>query len=130
MTEGTLAQAGLFPFFGDTYAFNGTTPTVATSIINIPANEIIEAAAFSFINTTESYEITSNDLFGIGGTTELNLTGSGAVTLLGTHSYSGDTTIDNGSSLQIGGSFSVAELTNSQSTVSYTHLTLPTTPYV
>lgn len=115
LTEGTLAQAGLFPFFGDTYAFNGTTPTVATSIINIPANEIIEAAEFSFINTTESYEITSNDLFGIGGTTELNLTGSGAVTLLGTHSYSGDTTIDNGSSLQIGGSSSVAELTNSQS---------------
>ena len=61
----------------------------------------VSATAFSFINNAVNYTVTSSDSNGISGSSSVNISGGGLVTLVGTHSYTGATTISAGT-LQLG----------------------------
>lgn len=82
--------------FGDAYWDNSATVAVTQNTINI-AGGGVSTGTVLFQNTGAlSYTVNSSDALGITGTTAVAITGGGTVTLGGTHSYTGATTVSNG----------------------------------
>ncbi len=100
---GTFAQATSATqnaYFGDYYYNSGGTVAVGTSSVRIAAGGV-STGTVNFINNAANYTVTSPDSNGIGGSTAVNISGGGLVTLVGSHSYTGTTTISAGT-LQLG----------------------------
>ncbi|MBK1834851.1 autotransporter-associated beta strand repeat-containing protein [Roseibacillus ishigakijimensis] len=96
------ANGGLATF-ADEYFANDTSTAVATTDLTIPADAQPTASILSFVNDSVDYTITSTDSSGIvGAATHLEATGTGALTLLGTHIYEGNTVIGADYFLQLG----------------------------
>ncbi|MDA7935519.1 autotransporter-associated beta strand repeat-containing protein [Akkermansiaceae bacterium] len=87
--------------FADSY-FNASTP-VTPSHFNITIDTAgVSAGDIDFSNSSTPYTLTSPNAIGITGTSNVSVNGGGIVTLLGTHSHTGTTTVDAGSTLNIG----------------------------
>jgi autotransporter-associated beta strand protein len=76
---------------GDTVTF--PEPTVNNSTVTITASSAVSPQSLTFSNMTHSYNITGGS---IAGTTALNMTGAGLVTLSNSNSYTGGTFITGG----------------------------------
>ncbi|MGO9113326.1 MAG: beta strand repeat-containing protein, partial [Thermoguttaceae bacterium] len=87
--------------FGDTYYSSGTAARVAQSNLTVAAGGISPTLPMYFTNNSVNYTVNSSDGIGISGSTSLSLLGTGTVTLTGSHTYTGSTTISAGT-LQLG----------------------------
>jgi autotransporter-associated beta strand protein len=100
---GTFSQATSATqtaYFGDYYYNSGSTVAVSSGSVNIAAGGV-STGTVNFINNAINYTVASPDANGIAGSTAVNISGGGLVTLVGSHSYSGATTIGSGT-LQLG----------------------------
>ena len=102
--------------FGDAYYVNGVATKVKTTNLTVGAGGISPSLPIIFTNNSVNYTINSSDANGIGGTTSITLVGSGAVTLTGTHTYIGSTTISAGT-LQLGNGTSSGDIGLSTSNI-------------
>ena len=100
---GTFSQATSATqtaYFGDYYYNSGGTVAVSSGSVNIAAGGV-STGTVNFINSAVSYQVSSPDANGITGSTAVNISGGGLVTLVGSHAYTGATTIGAGT-LQLG----------------------------
>ncbi|MDQ8190412.1 beta strand repeat-containing protein [Roseibacillus persicicus] len=96
VTFSTFATTPLdVAIFADNYEFDGGSSPVATSDVNVDTGGIFDTLV-SFTNDSTPYVVTSSDANGIAGSTSVSIEGSSTVTLLGTHAYTGATTIEGG----------------------------------
>ena len=98
LTQGSLTDVNNsngIAVFGDEYMANGAGIPVATSTLIIPANAQPTATTFSFTNSSSvPYSIESSDNLGIVGSVAcLEAEGDGTLSILGTHTYGGITSI-------------------------------------
>lgn len=92
--------------FGDAYWDSGATTAVTQNTVNIAAGGVTTGSVL-FQNSGVNYTVNSSDAQGITGTGLVAVTGGGALTLGGTHSYTGGTVIANGS-LKVGSGLTLA----------------------
>lgn len=97
-TQATSATQNAY--FGDYYYNSGSTVAVGTGSVTVAAGGV-STGTVNFINNAVNYTVTSPDTNGISGSTAINVSGGGLVTLAGSHSYTGATTISAGT-LQLG----------------------------
>jgi autotransporter-associated beta strand protein len=100
---GTFSQATSATqtaYFGDYYYNSGSTVAVSSGSVNVAAGGV-STGFVNFINNAINYTVNSPDANGIAGSTAVNISGGGLVTLIGSHSYTGATTISAGT-LQLG----------------------------
>jgi fibronectin-binding autotransporter adhesin len=90
VTDGVTAL-----YFADT---DGFLNPVTNSTITVPAGGI-STGSINFQNNTVNYTFSSADANGISGSTAMNKTGTGTVTLSGPNTYSGVTTVAAGTLL-------------------------------
>jgi len=100
--------------FADIFFNAGSSVAVTEFNVNI-ANGGVQTGLIDFLNENNNYSITSPDTEGITGTTNLRLAGSGEVTLLGTHAYTGVTTVSAGTILNVGNGSTDGSISNSTS---------------
>ena len=98
--------------FADVYWDNGATHPVTQNNITIATGGVSTGSVY-FQNSAVPYTVSSSDSNGISGSTAVYVAGGGTVTLLGTHSYTGTTTIGASSTLNIGNGVTDASITNS-----------------
>ncbi|MDP0492245.1 MAG: autotransporter-associated beta strand repeat-containing protein [Verrucomicrobiota bacterium JB023] len=114
--------------FADTYTSTpGGTVDVGTSTLTIPSGAGPTASKFIFNNSADTdYSVTSVDEIGITGATTSLLTedpdstvagNGGMLTLLGTHTYEGDTYVDFDTILNLGDASTGASLSSGMITV-------------
>ncbi len=89
--------------FGDAYNVNGSAVAVSSSATNLTVapGGISSTLPIVFTNNALDYTINSSDANGISGSTSVMLSGSGMVTFTGTNTYTGLTTVSDGT-LQLG----------------------------
>lgn len=103
--------------FADEFFDSGVSQAVVETTASISGGGV-STDAVDFLNNDVDYLIDSSDTVGITGSTVVNLDGTGSVTFIGTHTYSGGTRIDADSTLNIGdgitdGSISDSSIINS-----------------
>jgi len=81
--------------FADNYWDNSINTVVTQDLVTIAAGGV-SVGNVDFQNNSVDYAISGADATGITGTTALTINGFGAVTLSSTNTYSGGTTISNG----------------------------------
>ncbi|MEP4077155.1 beta strand repeat-containing protein [Haloferula sp.] len=79
--------------FADNYFNSGAALPVGTSSVSIAAGGI-SGDTVGFLNSGTTYTVTSSDAFGIAGSTNVNVSGSGTVIFQGDHASSGTTTVN------------------------------------
>ncbi|MFO1523221.1 MAG: autotransporter-associated beta strand repeat-containing protein [Kiritimatiellia bacterium] len=96
-------------YFADT---DGLSNAVTNNGLTVQTGGL-STGSLNFQNSSVAYTLTSSDANGIKGTTAVNLAGAGAVTLLGTHAYTGATTVAAGSTLNIGNGATTGSISSS-----------------
>ncbi|MFC7338854.1 beta strand repeat-containing protein [Haloferula chungangensis] len=81
--------------FDDAYDFDGGSADVASFSVDVALGGIPDTKV-TFTNDSNAYVVSSSDATGISGTTTVTTSGASSVTLLGTHAYTGATTIEAG----------------------------------
>ena len=82
--------------FADAYWNSSATTAVTQNAVTIAAGGVSTGNVYFQNSTALGYTITSSDANGINGATAISVLGNGTVTLLGSHAYSGATTIASG----------------------------------
>ena len=81
--------------FADSYWNSGTATTVTQTSVTVAAGGVSTGTVY-FDNSAVNYNISSADATGITGSTAIIKTGAGMVTLSGTNTYTGATTVQGG----------------------------------
>ncbi|MGJ8641230.1 MAG: beta strand repeat-containing protein [Opitutaceae bacterium] len=116
LDEGSLADLIALPVddkatFDDNFFFDNTSSPVAQSALATVAGGV-SIETLSFIHSTTNYSINSVDANGISGATNIDLIGTGSLTLTGDHSTTGNVGILTGTTLNIGDGSTNGSLTN------------------
>lgn len=82
--------------FADAYWNSGAQTAVTQTAITVAAGGV-STGSVAFTNSAVNYVVSSSDATGLTGTTVLSKEGTGSLTFLGTHTYTGGTFVAGGS---------------------------------
>jgi len=101
--------AGDIVEFDDTANFNGSS-VIPSTAVNITGSNVTPASV-TFNNNALAYTISSSDSHGIVGATTITMTGTGSLTLSESNTYTGPTSVNNGTLHLVGGSLNGTAIT-------------------